>query len=175
MRSEAPPAVLLRAVQKQLTRVNPEQQTAGRQGDLEAWIADVPEWQQEHLAAWIFGLFAAMALALAAVGLYSVISWTVAQRTNELGIRMALGAQSGDVLRTVCASTLASAAIGVAAGLVLTLALNTMLRHWIAGHSPDLGVLLTGTLLLSLVAAIACAVPARHASAIDPAAALRSE
>ena len=109
------------------------------------------------------------------VGLFSVVSWTVAQRTNELGIRMALGAQRGDVLWVVCASTLASVGAGVAAGIALTFAMNRMLEHWVTGNSPDPKVLVLGTLLLGLVAALACAVPARHASAIDPAAALRFE
>jgi hypothetical protein len=70
VRWEAPPLTLVHAVQKQLAAVNPDQQIYSMVRDLETWITDLPEWQQEHLAAWIFGILAGLALALAAVGLY---------------------------------------------------------------------------------------------------------
>jgi ABC-type antimicrobial peptide transport system permease subunit len=99
----------------------------------------------------------------------------VAQRTNEFGIRMALGAQRGHVLRIVFASTLVSVGSGILAGLVLTLALNRILEKWAEGSSRDPIVLLAGTLLLSSVSAIACLIPARHAAAVDPMTALRCD
>jgi ABC-type antimicrobial peptide transport system permease subunit len=143
--------------------------------DLETWITDVPEWQQEHLAAWIFGILAWLALALAAAGLYSVVSYVVAQHTNEFGIRMALGAQPGQVMRMVFASTVASLGRGIAAGLALTLVMNKILERWAGGNARDPMILVAGTLLLSLVAMLACAMPARHASRVDPMIALRFE
>lgn len=175
VRSEVPPLTLVHAVQEQLARVNPEQQTYGIVRDLETWITDVPEWQQEHLAAWIFGILAWLALALAAAGLYSVVSYVVAQRTNEFGIRMALGAQPGQVMRMVFRSTVASLGSGIAAGLALTLAMNRILERWAGGNTRDPMILIAGTLLLSLVAMLACAMPARHASRVDPMIALRFE
>jgi len=175
VRTEVPPLTLVHAVKKQLVAVNPDQQTVSKIQELGAWISNGPEWQQEHLAAWIFGIFAWLALALAAVGLYSVVSYTVAQRTNEFGIRMALGADRGHVLRLVFTSTVASVGGGIVAGLALSLALSTILAKWAEGNVRDPVILLAGTLLLSLVAAIACAIPARHASAIDPMTALRCE
>ena len=175
VRSEAPPLTLVHAVQKQLAAVNPDQQTDSMVRDLETWISDLPEWQQEHLAAWIFGILAWLALALAAVGLYSVVSYVVTQRTNEFGIRMALGAQPTQVLRIVFASTVVSVGSGIAAGLALTLMMNRILESWVGGNARDPIILVGGALLLSLVAMLACAIPARHASRLDPMVALRHE
>ena len=175
VRSEVPPLTLLHALRAQLSAVNAEQQTDSNVADLDSWISDEPEWQQEHLAAWIFGVFAGLALLLAAVGLYSVVSYTVAQRTNEFGIRMALGAQRGNVLRIVFRSTLVSVGSGILAGVALALALNTILAKWAQGNSRDPVILLAGALLLSVVSGIACAIPARHASESDPMTALRCE
>ena len=175
VRSEAPPLTLVRAVQKQLAAINPDQQTYSMVRDLETWITDLPEWQQEHLAAWIFGILAWLALALAAVGLYSVVSYVVAQRTNEFGIRMALGAQPAQVLRIVFLSTVVSVGCGIAAGLGLTLVLNRILERWAGGSARHPVILLGGTLLLGLVATLACMMPARHASKVDPMVALRFE
>ncbi|PYT80427.1 MAG: ABC transporter permease [Acidobacteria bacterium] len=175
VRSEAPPLTLVHAVQKQLAAVNPDQQTYSIVRDLETRISDLPEWQQEHLAAWIFGILAWLALALAAIGLYCVVSYVVAQRTNEFGIRMALGAQPTQVLRIVFASTVVSVGSGIAAGLALTLMMNRILESWVGGNARDPIILVGGALLLSLVAMLACAIPARHASRLDPMVALRNE
>src|ERR1700738_2063209 len=163
-RSEVPPLTLMHAVGKQVSAVNPEQQIYNNVEDLSVWISEEPEWQQDHLVSWIFGLFAVLGLALAAVGLYSVVSYTVAQRTNEFGIRMALGAQRGHVLEIVFTATVVSVGSGIGAGLLLALALHKVLSHWAEGSSRDPLILLAVTLLLTLVATIACAVPARRAS-----------
>jgi len=175
VRSNVPPLSLLHAMAAQVNSVDPDQQIIGQVEDLEHWISDQPEWQQEHLVAWIFGAFAVLALALAAVGLYSVVSYSVEQRTNEFGIRMALGAQRGHVLGMVFASTIVSVSGGILAGVVLTLALNKILARWAEGSSRDPLILLAVTLLLGIVAAVACALPARRASRVDPMIALRFE
>ncbi|HUA84267.1 MAG TPA: ABC transporter permease [Bryobacteraceae bacterium] len=173
VRSQVSPLTLLHALRTQIAAVNPEQQTFNQVEDLDSWVSDEPEWQQEHLAAWIFGAFAALALALATVGLYSVVSYTVAQRTNEFGIRVALGARRGDVMWIVFTSTLGSLVAGIAAGLVLTVALNRVLGQWAKGDSRDPMILLAGMALLSVVAGIACTIPAWRASHADPMSALR--
>ncbi|MGA8028941.1 MAG: ABC transporter permease [Bryobacteraceae bacterium] len=175
VRSHGSPLALLHAIGKQVNSVDRDQQISGDVEDLEHWIQDQREWEQEHLVAWLFGAFAVLALALAATGLYSVVSFSVEQRTNEFGIRMALGARSGDVLRTVFSSAVVSVGSGLAGGVLLTLALNNLLARWAEGSSRDILVLLSAIVLLSVVAALACAAPARRASAVDPMMALRYE
>jgi predicted permease len=175
VRSEVKPLTLLHAVGQQVNSIDPDQQISGNVQDLDHWITGQQEYEQEQLVAWLFGAFALLALALAAVGLYSVVSYSVAQRTNEFGIRMALGAQRTHVLRIVFASTVASVGSGIAAGIVLTLALNKVLARWAEGSSRDPLVLLLVTILLSVVAAIACSAPARRAVKVDPMTALRYE
>jgi predicted permease len=175
VRSEVPPLSLLHAVGLQVNSVDPDQQINGQVQDLDHWITGQQEYEQEQLVAWLFGAFAVLALALAAVGLYSVVSYSVAQRTNEFGIRMALGAQRMHVLRIVFASTVASVGSGIVVGIALTLALNKVLARWAEGSSRDPLVLLAVTVLLSVVAAIACSAPARRAVKVDPMTALRYE
>jgi ABC-type antimicrobial peptide transport system permease subunit len=175
VKTEAPPLTLLRAVRKQLTAIDPDQQSYSRIEDLESWISIGEEWQQHRLAASLFGAVGGLALALAAVGLYSVVAYTVTQRTNEFGVRMALGAQRGDVVRMVFGATLRSVGIGVCIGLALTLALNPLLAQWAKGNSRDPVILLAGALLLGLTSAIASAMPAWSVSRLDPMTALRNE
>jgi predicted permease len=173
VRSEVSPLSLVHAVGSQVNSVDRDQQINSHVLDLEQWITGQPEVQQEHLVAWLFGLFAALGLVLAAVGLYSVVSYTVAQRTSEFGIRMALGAPRTHVLRIVFESTVLSVSSGMAAGLVLTLSLQRVLAHWAEGSSRDPLVVIEAALLLALVAVLACVVPARRASRVDPVTALR--
>jgi ABC-type antimicrobial peptide transport system permease subunit len=175
VRSQVPPLTLLHSVHQQIKAVNAEQQTDSRVADLETWISNEPEWQQGRLVSWIFGGFAGLALALAAVGLYSVVSYSVAQRTNEFGIRMALGAQRGHVVRIVFSSTLVSVGSGIVAGLALTFGLNRMVAQWAEGNARDPLILLVGTLVLVWVAVVACVVPALRASRVEPMTALRCE
>jgi ABC-type antimicrobial peptide transport system permease subunit len=116
-----------------------------------------------------------LALVLAAVGLYSVVSYGVATRTNEFGIRMALGAQSGDVLRLVFRSTAASVGAGLGAGVILSLVLARVFTKWTQETTRDPLILIAVMLLLCAAAAAASLIPARRASSIDPMTALRYE
>jgi predicted permease len=175
VRTKVPSATMIRPIVAQVHSLNADQQALVEPEDLALSLAEEPEWQQEHLTAWIFGIFASLALVLAAIGLYSVVSYTVAQRTNEFGIRMALGAPRAHVLRLVFVSTALSVGGGIAAGLALSFALNTMLSRWTQGNAHDPVMLLAGSLLLCLVSAIACTIPARHAAGVDPMTALRCE
>ena len=167
VKTQAPPLTLLHSVRRQVTAVYAEQQSASQIEDLESWIVNGQEWQQQRLAAWIFVAFGLLALALAAVGLYSVVSYTVTQRTNDFGVRMALAAPRGEVLRLVFASTLRSVTTGVAIGLGLTLAMNPVLEQWAKGNSRDPVILVAVALILALASAIASALPAWHVYAMD--------
>lgn len=175
VRSDSSPLKLLHAIGMQVNSVDPDQQINGQVEDLDHWISGQQEYAQEQLVAWLFGAFALLALALAAVGLYSVVSYTVAQRTNEFGIRIALGAQRGHVLRIVFASIVGSVGTGIAVGVVLTIALNKVLAKWAEGSSRDPLILLAVTVLLGVVALVSCCLPAKRAVGVDPMTALRYE
>jgi putative ABC transport system permease protein len=175
VRSEVPPLTLLHAVRAKVNTIDHDQQTNGDVRDLEHWISRTPEWARGQLIAWLFGAFAALALALAAVGLFSVVSYTVAQRTNEFGIRVALGAKRRDVLGLVFRSTAVSVSAGIVAGIALTIALNRVLASWDAESSRNPLLLLFSACVLALVATLACALPAWRASEVNPMTAIRYE
>jgi ABC-type antimicrobial peptide transport system permease subunit len=175
VRTRVEPLSVLRAVRAQVHAVNPDQQVMGHVRNLEQWISTQPEWAQERLVATLFGAFAILALALSVLGLYSVVSYIVAQRTNEFGIRMALGAGPTHVLRLVFASTAISVGGGLLAGLVLSLALKGVLSRWAQGSSMDAAVVLAVVAILMAAATVACVLPAYRASSIDPVTALRYE
>jgi predicted permease len=124
----------------------------------------------------LFGLFAAVALIIATVGIYGVISYGVGQRTREIGIRMALGAQSGDVLRMVIGHGMRLTMIGVALGLAAALGLTRALESLLFDISAtDPVTFVSVTLLLVIVALIACYIPAKRATNVDPLLALRHD
>jgi putative ABC transport system permease protein len=112
---------------------------------------------------------------LAVVGLYSVVSYSVATRTNEFGIRMALGAKAADVFRLVLSSTTVSVGSGLFAGLILCLAFSKLATRWVNEPSRD-PIILTFVATTLIAAAIAASlIPARRASSTDPMTALRHE
>jgi predicted permease len=124
----------------------------------------------------LLGFFSTLALVLAALGLYGVIAYSVGQRTQEIGIRMAIGAGRRDVLRMVLGNGLLLALVGVAAGLGLALALTRVLESLLFDvGARDPLVFAGNALLLVAVAALACAVPAWRATRVNPVVALRSE
>jgi len=175
VRTRANPLSLLRTFRAQVKAVDSEQQVMRNTSSLEEWIAQQDDWQREHLVAGLFGAFSMITLLLAGVGLYSVVSYTVAQRTNEFAVRMALGAQRSDVLLSVLLSTVSVVAMGVAAGSGLYLLVNRVVARWAYAPAKDPLILLLVTPVLVGVAVLACYLPARRAMSLDPIKALRHE
>jgi putative ABC transport system permease protein len=124
----------------------------------------------------LLGLFSTLALTLAAIGIYGVISFSVAQRTHEIGIRMALGATRKEVLRMVLRLGAKIAFIGVAIGLAVSIGLARLMSSLLFSVSPNDPLTLAGVaFVLIVVAMLACYIPARRATKVDPMVALRYE
>jgi putative ABC transport system permease protein len=131
---------------------------------------------QPRFRAQLVGTFAALAMLLASVGVFGVLAFSVGQRTREFGIRMALGASTGDVLRLVMRSGLKMIAIGLGIGLIATLALTQSLQSVLFGVKPmDPLTFAAAAGTLIIAALMACAIPALRAARVDPASALRQE
>ena len=175
VRTQGEPLALLHSIRQQVASLDPDQQIFNDVTDLQGRIQREPEFQRGRLISILFGAFAVLGLTLAAVGLYSVVSYTVLQLTSELGVRVALGARRRDVLGLVALSAGTSVGIGIAVGLALSLGLNRLIARWIESGTRDPWMMLAVSLVLIAVAALACLIPARRATAIDPMAALRCE
>jgi ABC-type antimicrobial peptide transport system permease subunit len=122
------------------------------------------------------GFFGVLAIVLAVVGLYGVISYMAARRTNEIGIRIALGADRGDILGMIMKDAAAMCGVGIVAGIGLAAALGPAARALLFGMKPtDPATLLTASLGIAAIAAVASAVPAIRAARLNPVAALHEE
>ena len=172
-RTEVEPASLASAVRGQVTALNKDQAVFNVR-TMEQIVAQ--SIAPRRFSMLLLTVFAVVALALAAIGIYGLMSYVVAQRTREIGIRMALGAQSSSVLRLVITQGMKLALAGVALGLVASVALTRTIKNLLFGVSASdpatFGVI---ALLLAGVAFVACIVPARRATKVDPLVALRHE
>jgi len=173
LRTDGEPALLAPAVRREALALDPELPVY----DVKTMDAAVAEsLSGRRFSLLLLGLFAGVALALAAVGVYGVMSYGVVQRTREIGIRMALGARQQDVLGLVVGDAFRLSVLGIAIGIALALGLSRLLRGMLFGVSNFDPISYVGlTLVLVLVALIASWLPARRAAQVDPAVALRVE
>jgi predicted permease len=173
VRSNLKVDAVTKLVQSVLTKVNPGLAIAVPQS-MDAVVAQA--LGQARLMMWLLGIFAGVALLLASIGIYGAVAYTVEQRTGEIGVRMALGAQTRDVLRLVVSQGMKPVFIGLAIGIASAFALGRLIAsqlYDVSAHNPAL--LAGSTLLLATTALIACLLPARRATQVDPIQALRAE
>jgi predicted permease len=175
VRTQGDPLAMVHAIKQQIATVDADQQIGGDVRDLQGWIEREPEYARGRLVSMLFAAFSVLALVLAAVGLYSVVSYTLLQRTSELGVRIALGAQRSHVLWIVGVSTGTGVGLGILFGLALSFSLNRLIAQWIENGTRNPAVVLVASMLLLTVAVLASLIPARRALAINPIEALRSE
>jgi len=162
-----------KAVQSALNTVNPGLAIAAPQ-TMEAVVAQA--LGQARLMTWLLGIFAGVALLLASIGIYGAVAYTVEQRTGEIGVRMALGAQTRDVLRLIINQGMKPVLIGLVIGIAAAFALGRLIASQlfeVSAHNPAL--LGGATVLLAAIALLACLLPARRAALVDPVQALRTE
>ena len=173
VRTATEPLVLAGAVRDAIWRIDADQPVSALRTMDEVFDAELANRNTQLT---LVGAFAALALVLAAVGLYGVLSYAVAQRTAEIGLRMALGAQHATVVRAVVRGALALACVGLAVGVAGALALTRLVESFLFGvRATDPMTFAAAAVLLLLVTAAAAYLPARRAANVDPMTALRNE
>jgi predicted permease len=173
VRTAGDPLAMAQAIRGAVLEIDPLQPVFNQQS-MEQVVSD--SMSDRRLMLLLLGIFAAVALLLASVGIYGVMSYSVEQRTREIGIRMALGAERTAVIRLVLGQGGRLAAAGIAVGVLGAFALSRLMSRFLFGVSPvDPVTYASLALLLASVAAIACVLPARRAVAVDPVIALRAE
>jgi putative ABC transport system permease protein len=174
VRTAREPLGMLKAVQEQIWGTDPGVALT-LTGTLEGYISQF-SYAGPRFGFYLLGIFASIGLILVTIGVYSVLAYTTAQRTHEIGIRMALGAEAGDVLGLVIRGGLRLVIIGVLIGLAGSLALAKVMATQLWGVSPyDTATLVAVTVLLLGVGLLACWIPAQRAARVDPLVALRYE
>ncbi len=174
VRTQGDPLTCLHDVRAAIASVASDQEISNGAAPLDEDIERDAQYSRQRLFSILFGVFSAMALGLALVGIFSVVAYSIAQRTTEFGVRLALGAPRTHVLWVAARIALVSAAAGIVIGLACDSFLGAVLAHWMQ-NAFALGSLFAAAALLALGALLACLLPARHAIAVPPAEALRYE
>jgi predicted permease len=174
VRTQGEPLTYLHAIRASIASIAHYQQTPNGVFTLDEAIQRDAQYTRQRLFSILFGVFSAMALALALVGIFSVVAYSVAQRTTEFGVRLALGAPRKHVLWVAARIALVSTAIGVATGLVGDAFLGKLLAAWMHNAFAATG-LVSAVVLLIASAIVACLLPATRATTVPPAEALRYE
>lgn len=173
VKSSVDPAALMKSIRAAIASIDKDQPIFAI-STMNQLVSDSVSTRRITLV--LLGLFSALALILAAIGIYGVISYSVAQRTHEIGIRIALGAQRSDVLRMVLKQGIKIALVGVAIGFAVSIGLTRLMASLLFSASADDPATFAGAaILLALVALFACYIPARRALRVDPMIALRYE
>ncbi|ACO33305.1 MULTISPECIES: ABC transporter permease [Acidobacterium] len=175
IRTQGDPLSYMHALRAAVASVASNQQLSPGASTLETALKQDPEWSRQRLFSILFGVFAGMALLLALVGLFSVVSYGVAQRTTEFGVRMALGASKAHILWVAARSAVLSAGCGMVCGFVLDLLLRKALSQWMGSGHGSTTVVFAVMFLLAVCTTAACLISARRATSIHPVEALRCE
>ncbi len=174
-RTDSDPSSLVTAIRNECRLLEPGM-TVAQMATMEELIANSPATFMRRYPALLIGVFAAAAALLAAVGIYGVISFAVTRQTHEIGVRMALGARKLDVIKLVMQRGMLLTLIGVGAGLVASIALTRLMTSLLFGVSATDPLTFAGVaFLLVVIAMLACYIPARRATKVDPMVALRYE
>ena len=174
VRTQSDPLTYLYSIRTAIASISPDQQISNGTLTLNQAIERDAQYRNQRLFSVLFGVFSAMALALALVGIFSVVAYSVAQRTTEFGVRLALGAPRKHVLWVAARIALVSAATGIVMGLAVDSFLGAVLAHWMQNTFASAS-LIAAAALLALSALLACLLPARHATSVSPTEALRYE
>jgi ABC-type antimicrobial peptide transport system permease subunit len=173
VRTAADPATFIGAIREAVRQADPEVPLMDMATQAEQIDKNL---QQERVFAQAYAMFGALAMVIASIGLFGLMSYSVARRTNEIGIRMALGADRGDVLRLVMGESMTLVLVGVVVGLAAALAAGRLVASLLFGlGATDALSILSATAVMLSVSALAAYLPARRAARVDPLVALHYE
>jgi ABC-type antimicrobial peptide transport system permease subunit len=175
IRTQGEPLSLLHTIRAAVASVSSDQQISNGAYDLQEAIDRDAQWSKQRLFSVLFGVFSTMALLLALAGLFSVVSYSVAQRTMEFGVRLALGASRSHILWIAARAAVFSVVVGLTVGGVADILAGHLLRTWMGSRGSGALYLPEASVLLAICAMLACVLAARRTASAKPIEALRYE